>query len=290
MDTRSSSLVVGLYLLAAILIVGIVAGTFYGRKSRLEEQLARQAAEAREASSAASTAYLRRNAVSRQDFLAAEATAEVDRLRRQLEEKNRTLEERTTALRQRTAEYQKLQQEFDAAANLLLQSLALPMPPKPEAEDPPDSDDEDTLPVATAETPADAAALREELSKARLLENALSEEVEQLQAEVLAAEAALARLQEDARRQAEQLLGEERLLREVAGETLVRIGEPAIPALVELLKDESATVRRWAALVLADLGPAAPSALGPLMDALADRDESVRLAAAQALRAMTERE
>jgi HEAT repeat protein len=136
----------------------------------------------------------------------------------------------------------------------------------------------------------DAAALREELNKARLLENALSEEVEQLQAEILAAETAITRLQEDARRQSEQLLADERLMREVAEETLVRIGEPAIPALLEALKDESPAVRRWAALVLADLGPAAPGAVGPLMDALADGDESVRLAAAQALRAVTERE
>jgi hypothetical protein len=43
-------------------------------------------------------------------------------------------------------------------------------------------------------------------------------------------------------------------------------------------------------LVLADLGPAAPNAIGPLMDALGDGDESVRLAAAQALRAVTEKE
>jgi hypothetical protein len=288
MDTRSSSLVVGLYVIAAIAVGAIVASVFFGRTNRLEEELARQAAEAQKAS-AGGSGYLRRNAISRQEFLAAEATAEVERLRRQLDEKNRLLEDRTAALKQRTAAYQKLQQDYDAAASLVLQSLGSP---NPLDFDPPGSDATATDPIpATGEPLAtDAAALREELNKARLLENALSEEVEQLQAEVLAAETAIARLQEDAQRRADQLLAEERLMREVAGETLVQIGEPAIPVLVEALKDENPTIRRWAAMVLADLGPAAPGAIVPLMDALADNDETVRQAAAQALRAVTERE
>jgi hypothetical protein len=287
MDTRSSSLVVGLYVLAAIALGAIVAGVFYGRGNQLEEELARQAAEARDASHRGS-GHLRRNAISRQEFLAAEATAEVERLRRQLEEKNRALEERSAALKQRTTAYQKLQQDYQAAANLLMQSL-LPFPISEAA--PPEADPVvSNPPPLETETPSDVAALNEELNKARILENALSQEVEQLQAEVLAAETAIARLQEDARRQAEQLLADERLMREVAGEALVRIGEPAIPVLVEALKDESPTVRRWAASVLGDLGPTAPGTIGPLMDALGDSDESVRLAAAQALRAVTERE
>jgi hypothetical protein len=288
MDTRSSSLVVGLYVLAALAIGGVVAGLFLNRASRLEADLARQSAEAQEAS-AGGTSYLRRNAISRQEFLAAEAAAEIERLRKQLDEKNRALEARTAALRQRTAEYQKLQRDFDTAADLVLQSLE---PYAPAEVSPPETvvAEGEPAPTPAESLPLDAAALREELNKARLLENALSEEVEQLQAEVLAAEAAIARLRENAQRQSELVLDDERLMREAASETLVRIGEPAIPALLEALKDESPTVRRWAALVLAELGPAAPGAIGPLMDALADGDESVRLAAAQALRAVTEKE
>jgi hypothetical protein len=286
MDTRSSSLVVGLYILAAIAIGGVVAGVFLNRAHRLADELARQAAEAEQA---AAGTYLRRDAISRQEFVVAEAAAEVERLQRELQQKNQTLEERTTALKQRTAAYQKLQQDFDAAADLFVQAIG---PPLPSESRPPRTgvETEDPNAAPSEPLPPDAAALREELNKARLLENALSEEVEQLQAEVLAAEAAIARLQENARTQSEQILAEERLMREVAGETLVRIGEPAIPALLEALKDENPTVRRWAALVLADLGPAAPNAIGPLMDALGDGDESVRLAAAQALRAVTAKE
>lgn len=288
MDARSSSLIVGLYVVAALVIAAAVGGYVYWQEGGLRDQLAREAAELAERQGAES-AYLSRDAMTRHEYLAARSAAEAERLRQLLDEKTKLLDERTATLRQRTAEYQNLQKEFDAAAALVLQTLNAP------SGEAPATDGGEAAP-AGEEAPADGTtamtettAVREELEKARLLEAALSEEVEQLQAEVLAAETEITRLQRDARAQTEEVLANERLLREVASETLVRIGEPAIPALIEALGDENPAVRRWAALVLADVGPA-PTAVGPLMEALADRDETVRTAAAQALRAVTARE
>jgi hypothetical protein len=290
MDARGSSLIVGLYVLAALVIAAIVGVGLSWQRGNLREQLAREAeAVARQRNGP--SGYLSRNALTRQEYLAAQSAAEAERLRRLLDEKNKQLEERTAVLRQRTAEYQRLQKQFDAAATLALQTL-IPF----EATFATDAATED-IAIESAENlgseleataaTGDSARLREELNKARLLENALSEEIEQLQVEVLAAETEIARIQQEARTQADDLLATERLMREAAGETLVRVGEAAVPALAEALRDENPAVRRWAALVLAELGPNAPSAIPPLMDALTDRDETVRTAAAQALRAVS---
>src|SRR5438067_1190359 len=48
--------------------------------------------------------------------------------------------------------------------------------------------------------------------------------------------------------------------------------EVVVPALAEALKDEDTFVRRDAARALGDLGPAAKSALSPLLLALRDKD------------------
>jgi HEAT repeat protein len=282
MDTRSSFLVVGLYVLGAVVLAAIVGLAF------LEADSLRQrfALDASPPHSPEDGDYLRRGAKTREEFLAAQSAAEVERLQRLLEEKNQSLEQRTVLLQQRTAEYQKLKKDFDAAAELVLQFLdgeaiaadeAAPAPEKA-----PDA--------AASAAPAEIAALREELNRTRLLENALAAEVEELRLEVLATEAEVDRIEQEARAQAAQLLAGERALREAADETLARIGEPAIAALTEALADERPAVRRWAAQVLGEIGPAASPAVGPLMEALSDRDDSVRTAAAQALRAIGARD
>src|SRR5262245_35913411 len=64
---------------------------------------------------------------------------------------------------------------------------------------------------------------------------------------------------------------------------LVRIGPPAVPALVTALKDPSPALRRDAAEILRDLGPKAKSAVGALSAALKDEQRAVRGLAARAL-------
>ena len=65
---------------------------------------------------------------------------------------------------------------------------------------------------------------------------------------------------------------------------LIRLGEPATPALVDLLRDPDPALRALAARTFWGMGARAGSeAVGPLAEALADPDVSVRVSAAMAL-------
>jgi len=75
-------------------------------------------------------------------------------------------------------------------------------------------------------------------------------------------------------------------VRGVCGRELAKIdvtGKIAVPVLVENLRDVNTRVRRFAAMALADLGPAAADAVEPLAVALKDPEPVVRLHAAGAL-------
>ena len=67
---------------------------------------------------------------------------------------------------------------------------------------------------------------------------------------------------------------------------LGRIGEPAIPTLIEGLSDEMDTVRKESAVALQHIRPAAIEAIPPLVQALRDENRQVRLATAYALKAI----
>ena len=70
-------------------------------------------------------------------------------------------------------------------------------------------------------------------------------------------------------------------VRAVAAEALVKIGTPAVPALIQALRDRSENVRFAAAEALGKLGD--PQAVPALIQALGDSDWYVRRAAAEAL-------
>jgi len=70
---------------------------------------------------------------------------------------------------------------------------------------------------------------------------------------------------------------------EAAAEALGRIGPPAIPQLIELLKSPDPEVRLIAAQVLARMGSDAKEAVPPLIPLLNDPDERIRKAAARTL-------
>lgn len=70
---------------------------------------------------------------------------------------------------------------------------------------------------------------------------------------------------------------------EAAATALGRIGMPAVPALIQVLRHRDPAVRKQAALVLARIGPEAFEAVPELTATLDDTDESVRKAAARAL-------
>jgi len=65
-------------------------------------------------------------------------------------------------------------------------------------------------------------------------------------------------------------------VREVAAETLVRLGPDGVAVLGEVLEDEDVIARRAIVTALSQLGPQAAGAAGILVEALGDRDREVR--------------
>lgn len=72
-------------------------------------------------------------------------------------------------------------------------------------------------------------------------------------------------------------------VRETAADALARIGDAAVPSLVETLQDPDREVRAQAARALARMGPRAEPAIPALIAALKDSDKEVRMGAARAL-------
>jgi HEAT repeat protein len=64
---------------------------------------------------------------------------------------------------------------------------------------------------------------------------------------------------------------------------LVKIGPPALPALIDAMKDMDPTVRMWAAITLGEMGKWAADAVPALAFACADSSPDVRKAASEAL-------
>lgn len=72
-------------------------------------------------------------------------------------------------------------------------------------------------------------------------------------------------------------------LREIAIDSLSRIGKAAVPKLIDVLRDPNPHHRVQAAKMLARIGPDADEAVNELVSALDDEDEEVRKAAVRAL-------
>lgn len=72
-------------------------------------------------------------------------------------------------------------------------------------------------------------------------------------------------------------------MREAAAVALSRIGEAAVPALVEGLRSPDAAMRQQSADTLARIGPSAAKAVPALVELLEDSDPRVRKSAARAL-------
>jgi hypothetical protein len=78
-----------------------------------------------------------------------------------------------------------------------------------------------------------------------------------------------------------KLTDKDGLVRKPAREALVEIGSPAVPGLINLLKDKRTQVRWEAAKALSEI--AAPQAAPALVEALEDNDPGIRWLAAEGL-------
>ncbi len=81
----------------------------------------------------------------------------------------------------------------------------------------------------------------------------------------------------------DRMLFRERSAEQTTIDALASIGEPAVPALVAVLKDPDPLLRQNAARALARMGPAAEPAMSELIAALQDNDAGVRKFATRAL-------
>lgn len=72
-------------------------------------------------------------------------------------------------------------------------------------------------------------------------------------------------------------------MQDTVADSLARIGEPAVPSLVRMLRHPQAKRRVQAAEILARIGPQAKEGVPGLVEALADPDPDVRKAVARAL-------
>src|SRR6185503_12297523 len=78
-------------------------------------------------------------------------------------------------------------------------------------------------------------------------------------------------------------------LHEATFEIIRRVGPPAIPLLVELLRDEQVSFRRFAADALIDVAPHTEAIQPALRRALRDKDSMVAGDAARALGALSKK-
>ena len=81
----------------------------------------------------------------------------------------------------------------------------------------------------------------------------------------------------------DRLLMHERSAEQTTIDALANIGEPAVPALVAVLKDPDPLMRQNAARTLARMGPAAEPATSELIAAIGDKNLDVRKFATRAL-------
>ena len=205
----------------------------------------------------------------------AEAKRRVDRLELLLERKTDLLEQKTRLLNERTNEIRNLKRQMDdsvAVIENLLRSEPAGEPGEPAADRP-----------ATPRAPNSPT--EEELAWFRLQNDV---ELADLEEQLAGVNAELGTFREQANLELDLLVAEQQRQRQLFRQTLRRIGEPAITSLVEMLNDENAAVRVWAAETLGALQMRAIDAVPSLNVALTDPSPEVRSAAQRALEAIRE--
>lgn len=196
-----------------------------------------------------------------------------------LEDRTRRLQSQTQQLEQRTAELNDLRARYDEVVAMMLDALGPSV----------------TAQRAAATQAAEAGsenekpgsdALAAELAVAREAHESLSGDVVVLQEELAATQRELLDLRTLRDRERADHVRELQLLEAAAANVLIDVGPDAVPTLRELLSHPLPGVRRWAATMLASLGPDAYEAVAALSEALSDNDASVRAAAQAALAAI----
>jgi HEAT repeat protein len=198
--------------------------------------------------------------------------AQIRLLQSLLDQKTALLKKKIALLEQKEAEHRTLRSELDAAIELL-DTLSGEVPADPAT--PPHKPNE--------RLHGELEALRVEADKNKASASSQQAELTWLQAELTATDAKIAEWQQEATAELNALRQHREALEVVITATLVRIGEPAVPVLLEHLGDSRGAVRRWAATMLGAMGAPAKAATPSLIESLGDQDPEVRVAVKQAL-------
>ena len=269
MDLLSRLSIFVVYVLTAVAIgtVAWVAGRFYATTSATDSQtaavLAGQTPVAVPPSGPPPGVHV--------DQLFAQR-AQIARLQKLLGEKTELLEQKNRLLEEKTREQVTLQSDLSEAIAMIEAMMA-----DQQARDDPPQDPEDE------QLRADLERLRDERDRNAVLAELLEEDLEALRLQLVATDQQIDHLQQQSELETALLMAEIRSLEAVVTDTLARLGESAVPALTDLLDDPRPRVRRWAAAVLGEIGPAAQDAVPALIDARTDDDAEVRLSVQRAL-------
>ncbi len=191
--------------------------------------------------------------------------AQIERLQAALAQKDALLDRKRQLLDHKTVDQQTLKQELESTISVLEMLAAQAML----AESVPDDPNNKPL-IAELEK------LQEERNRNQALAQQLQQDLQELAAEMAVTDDRIRQLQQQSEFETTVLLAEMETFQSVASRALAGLGGDSVDALVVLLADPRPRIRRWAAEVLAEIGPPAQEAIPALVDIMSDPDPSVR--------------
>jgi glycosyltransferase A (GT-A) superfamily protein (DUF2064 family) len=267
MSERNSLLIAGLYATLGLVVVVIASGTFAyyqavstSAGARMEADLVAELAGTNQpVTLQPPQPLLNAAALTR-------AHAQLNELQAMLERNSRLLDKRTTLLSQKTSECKTLQAQLDGSIAMVLALLDM------------DSDGESSEARQTLgrNLEQEFKRLKTELERSESLELEQMQQVVELKSELAETESEIASIREQADAEMLALLEQQQLLDATSRRVFTQLGADAVPVLVELLGDDRADVRVWAASVLGGLGSNGHDAIPALLGMLVDKNETVR--------------
>lgn len=267
MSDRNSLLIASLYAAIGLLVATIGYGTFAYYQSASSSAVARM-----EASLAAEMAASRGRANTQPPkppvnaAALTRAHAQLNELQAMLQRNSQLLDTRTTLLNKKTAECKTLQKQLDGSIATILELLDM------------DGDERssETRQQLGRNLEQEFKQLKAELERSESLELEQTQQVAQLKSELTATELEISAIRRQANAELLLLLEQQQLLEAASRRAFMQLGSAAVPVLVELLNDQRAEVRVWAASVLGNLGMNGQDAVPALMGLLVDNDPLVR--------------
>lgn len=279
MDTRNSTLVVGLYILGGAIIAAVALGYF---------------AYERSSTPAAFVANFDDSDVNRKGTGFHGVYASADYYHASLAKANQTLRELQTSLtasrdkietqnrtiHQKNSECQALKEELNETFTLLINLLA------DESSD--GTTTRESANRAKTKVEAELGRLLDALKQAEVLGAEQQQQLTRLRTDLLRADQELANVYEQSELEMSAVVAERKSFEAAVTDIVAQCGAAAVPVLVEKLKDERVEIRRWAVKVLGAIGPEAQEALDVIGSLVSDPDSTVREEARRAIAAISE--